>query len=89
MRQHDHPVSAEEALDFYERQLKPVLEPDHIGEEVAVYLPDGDWETGHSLSEADTRLRARHPDAEFVFFTVGKPVADWPWIRTDVPLGKA
>jgi hypothetical protein len=74
------PVSVEEALEFYEQRLKPVLEPDRIGEEVAVYLPEGDWELGRTVAEADARLRHRHSDSEFVFFTVGQPVANWPWM---------
>jgi hypothetical protein len=76
------------ALTFYEQQLKPVLEPDRIGEEVAVYLPEGDWEVASTSVEADARLRERHPDAEFVFMTVGQPVRPWPWLRDDVPFGK-
>jgi hypothetical protein len=84
----DSEEAVKAALDFYEQRLKPVLEPDRIGEEVAVYLPNGDWEVADTVIEADARLRERHPDAEFVFMTVGQPIKPWPWLRHDVPLGK-
>lgn len=80
--------TAHDALEFYERHLKSVLEPDHLGEEVAVYLAGADWEVAPTGVEAETRLRVRHPEAEVVLMTVGEPVMDWPWINVDAPLGK-
>jgi hypothetical protein len=70
---------ARQAVDFYEQRLKPILEPEHNGEQVVVHLDDGDYEVAPTTAEADALLRARHPDAVFVVMEVGKPLMEWPW----------
>jgi len=84
----DEDQTARQALEFYDRHLKPVLEPDHVGEEVAVYLAGADWEVAPTGVEAERRLRVRHPEAEVVLMPVGEPVMEWPWINVDATLGK-
>lgn len=80
--------TAHDALAFYKRHLKTVLEPDHLGEEVAVYLAGPDWEVAPTGGEAETRLRKRHPEAEVVLMTVGEPIMDWPWMNLDDGTGQ-
>lgn len=48
---------------IYEQQLKPLLEPAHRGQIVAIHLPSQDYFLGHSLLEATDRLRQKYPNA--------------------------
>jgi hypothetical protein len=76
-------------LEIYNRNLKSRLEPRRNGEQVAICVEDGDYAVASDAVEADRRLRERHPEAVFLLVEVGKPIVDFPWIRLDVPAGKA
>ena len=58
-------------IRIYDERLKQILEPSHIGEEIAICVEDGDYEVAPTIVEADTRLRTRHPDAVFFYGRVG------------------
>lgn len=79
---------ARQGLELYERRLRALLEPQQIGQQVAIHVEDGDYEVAATGVEADTRLRARHPDAVFVLLEVGKPLMEWPWSEGYVFAGK-
>ena len=74
----DQPLSplAQEALALYESHLKPLLEPEHTGEAVAVHVDTGDYEVAPTHREAARTLLTRHPpDGRVVTLTIG-PATD-------------
>jgi len=50
------------AEEVYANQMRAVLEPDHIGEFVAIEPESGDYFVGKTLSEAMGAARRAHPD---------------------------
>jgi hypothetical protein len=65
---------AEQGRAIYEATLKPLLEPEHCGEAVAVHVDTGDYALGKSHSDAARALLARHqPDGRIVTLTIGPP----------------
>ena len=56
--------------EIYEK-IKALVEPIHDGADVAICVEDGDYEVAETISDADSRLRARHLDADFFYGRVG------------------
>jgi hypothetical protein len=50
------------AEQIYESRLRPVLEPEHVDEFVAIEPASGDYFLGNTLSEAIGAARQSHPD---------------------------
>lgn len=50
------------AEEVYAARLRAVLEPDHLGEFVAIEPESGDYFLGQTLSEAMGAARRAHPD---------------------------
>ena len=53
--------------EMYERDIRPQVEADHVGEVVAVDVDTGEWDMGNEALDAVTCLRARCPEAINVF----------------------
>ena len=49
---------------IYDRDIKPVVEPKHNGEMIAIDIETGTWEVDADEMVASDRLRARIPDAQ-------------------------
>ena len=49
--------------DIYERAIRRQVEPDHLGEIVAIDVDTGRWAMGDSASLASVRLREQRPAA--------------------------
>lgn len=49
--------------EIYERDIRPRVEADHVGEYVAIDVETGDWTIAGSESGVVDRLRAQHPGA--------------------------
>ncbi len=79
---------AERAVEVYRTRLKALLEPCHNGSQVAIHVPDEDFEVAPTAAEAVTRLKKRHPNSVFVLLEVGRPLMEWPWINENAPVGK-
>ena len=60
------------ANKIYDEKLKSRLEPDHLGEVIAIHVETGDYFLGRTVLEACRRGREKHPDAVFVCRRVGK-----------------
>ena len=64
-----HPLAApwEETArlgkEIYERNIRPQVEGDHLGEVVAIDVDSGRWALGEEVLEAVDHLRAKHPGA--------------------------
>ena len=56
-----HAAQIGEAI--YEQKLKPILEPDYLGQIVAIHLPSQNYFLGHSILEAADFLRQKYPTA--------------------------
>ena len=59
--------------EIYERDVKPLVEPDNKGNYVAIDIETGSWEMDSSEMEAGNRLRLRLPDAHVWLVRVGYP----------------
>lgn len=57
--------------EIYERELQAKLEPDRIGDVVAIDAVTGDYEVAGDARAAGDRLRARRPAARIWFMRVG------------------
>ncbi len=49
--------------EIYEREIRPQVETDHVGEVVAIDVESGSWAIGEDEIVATDRLQAQHPDA--------------------------
>ena len=65
------------ALQYYAERLRPVLEPIHNGEAVAIHRDSGDYVLGATHTTARRSLQVRYPEGLIATLTVGPPtVAD-------------
>ena len=56
---------------IYDEKLKAQLEPEHIGEIIAIHVQTGDYYLGSDIREACAKGRAAHSDGDFVCRRVG------------------
>ena len=56
---------------IYERDIRPHVEPEHVGEVIAIDVDSGDYALADSASAAAKRLRERRPDAQVWLMRVG------------------
>ena len=49
--------------EIYERDIRPKVEADHVGEVVAIDVESGSWAIGEDEIAATDRLQAQRPDA--------------------------
>ena len=49
--------------DVYERDIRQLVEADHVGKVVAIDVESGIWAMGDNVIVATDRLRAQHPEA--------------------------
>ena len=61
----------EQGLSFYENHLKPVLEPTHDGEAIALHVETGAYALARYTGAALRLLRKTHPTGEALLFRVG------------------
>lgn len=52
---------------IYERDIRPRIETDHLGEYVAIDVDSGSWAVADSILGAAERLREQSPDANDVW----------------------
>ena len=64
---------ASRGQQYYDRHLRPLLEPDHHGEYVFLDVETGDYEVDSDQLAAMARARANHPDTVFYIVRVGYP----------------
>ena len=65
---------AEQGRTIYENRLKPMLEPEHTGEAVAIHVDTQDYAVAATHREAARALLLRHaPDGRIVTLTIGPP----------------
>ena len=57
--------------EIYERDIRPHVEPEHVGEVIAIDVNCGDYALADSASAASKRLRERRPEAEVWLMRVG------------------
>ena len=55
------------AREQYERDIRPLVEADHVGEIVAIDVDTGDWAIADEALDAVGILRARRPETINVF----------------------
>ena len=75
-------------LDIYERDIRPQVEADHVGQIVAIDVDSGCWAIGDEVLEAVDSLRTQRPEAiNILSERVGFPSLDkfgaWPLRRPD------
>ena len=56
---------------IYERDIRPHVEPGHVGEVIAIDVDSGDYALADSASDAAKRLRERRPEAQVWLMRVG------------------
>ena len=49
--------------EIYERNIRPQVEGDHLGEVVAIDVDSGRWALGEEVLDAVDHLREKHPGA--------------------------
>jgi hypothetical protein len=59
--------------EIYEK-IKPLLEPEHKGEIVAIEVESGDYFLDETVIEAWQKAKGKYPDKVFYFVRVGYPV---------------
>ncbi len=57
--------------EIYERDIRPQVEPEHVGEVIAIDVDSGDYALAGSASIAAKRLREQRPDAQVWLMRVG------------------
>jgi hypothetical protein len=62
--------------EIYENKLRFLVEPDHIGEFMAINIETGEWEMGKDHAETLIRARAKFPTAEIYGLRVGYVAAE-------------
>ncbi len=73
-------------LKIYEEKLKPLLEPEHFGEVVAIHVDTGDYRVAASSPEAMRAMRRVHPSGLLFLYTIG-PAQDHGLARRMMGLG--
>ena len=53
--------------EIYEKTIRKQVEPDHIGDVVAIDVDSGSWSVGEDVRTASNRLRAQQPNATRVW----------------------
>lgn len=81
-----HPCVPEEEIvprgrEIYEREVRPVLGPEHEGKFVVIDVASGDYEVSDDDGEAFDRAGDRHPEAVFFVLRVGPGGASRPAYR--------
>ena len=56
---------------IYDEKLKPVLEPEHNGQVVAIHLDTGDYAVAKNSPSATKAIRARHPSGLLMVTDIG------------------
>lgn len=56
---------------IYDAKLKSILEPDEIGQFVAIDIESGEYEVAPEQLEASQKLRVRRPDSVVFIHRVG------------------
>ncbi len=64
-------LAINEALDFYQNELRSVLEPAHNGDNVAIHVPSRSFEVARGSGHALRALRTRHPGGPIVVHKIG------------------
>ncbi|MBM4465602.1 MAG: hypothetical protein FJ014_08640 [Chloroflexi bacterium] len=59
--------------EIYEK-IKPLLEPEHKGEIVAIEVESGDHFLAETVIEAWQKAKKKYPDKVFYFVRIGYPV---------------
>jgi hypothetical protein len=57
--------------EIYERKIRPLVEPDHIGKFLIIDIETGDYEIDEDDFAASQRAHARRPEGEFYRMKVG------------------
>jgi hypothetical protein len=58
---------------IYDEHLKRVLEPEHLGDAVAIHLPSGDYAVHRNWAMAMRQIRRQHPEGEVYTLFIGPP----------------
>jgi len=66
---------AHRAHTLYDNTIRAQVEPEHIGEFLAVDVESGDYELDSEALAATQRVRGRRPDGVFFLLRVGYPAA--------------
>ena len=53
---------ARRGTEIYQRDIRPLVEADHVGEIVAIDVESGNWAMGDEILDAADSLRDRYPD---------------------------
>ena len=71
--QYGHPLAdvTECGLAIYESRLKALLEPEHLGEVVAIYVDTGEYAVAASSPDALRAMRRLQPSGLLFLYTVG------------------
>ncbi|BAU07153.1 hypothetical protein NIES592_14570 [Fischerella major NIES-592] len=62
---------AQRGDEIYEREVRRLVEPDHIGQIVAIDIETGAWEMDADEITACARLETRNPNAQIWIVRVG------------------
>ena len=70
-----HPIEecARRGDEWYESQIRPLVEQDNYGRIVAIDIKTGAYELGDSMTHACESLYARIPDAQTWCIRIGYP----------------
>jgi predicted Fe-Mo cluster-binding NifX family protein len=68
----DEPIVVE-ALAFYNRELRAILETDRNGDHVAIHVDSRSYEVAERSGAAHRALRSKHPDGVIVVHKIGPP----------------
>jgi hypothetical protein len=72
----DREAFARRAEEYYDRVLRPRLEPGHEGEFLFLDVDSGDYELDADELAAMRRARAKHPHTVFYIMRVGHSAVD-------------
>ncbi len=86
--QHGQPLDevTRRGLEIYEGRLRALLEPQHLGEVVAIHVGTGDHAVAASSPEAMRAMRRVHPSGLLFLYTIG-PAEDYGLARRMMGLG--
>jgi hypothetical protein len=86
MAPRQYKYSAEELArrghEVYQKQVRPMVEEGNHGKVIAVDIDSGAFEVDDNRLVAESRLRARFPEAEIWYAQIGHPNLDRPYIRS-------
>ena len=71
----DPELLASKGETLYTTRIKALVEPEHIGEYIAIDVDSGNYFLESTLVKAATKARATYPDKLFHFIKIGSPVA--------------